>query len=128
MDVCNFSGISVFSYRFGKKIMSRFWLESQFVQMGEVNEDIIPSFPGFINGLANLSLIVAKRNNQRWLRAASEYTDAKGTNEEGEKKVALVKKITEVFASNSLAVEVQRILREFKKQIANIDVEENENN
>jgi hypothetical protein len=72
-------------------------------------------------------LIVAKRNNQRWLRAAKEHTDAIGTNEEEEKKVALVKQIAEVFASNSLAVEVQRVLRGFKRQIANLD-EENENN
>jgi hypothetical protein len=67
------------------------------------------------------------------LRAAKEHTDAIGTNEEEEKKVALVKKIAEVFASNSLAVELQRILTEFKRQIANLDeneenVEENENN
>jgi thymidylate kinase len=101
--------------------MSLVWLENKFEQMGEVNENVIQTFPDFVNGLLDLSITVAKGRNQRWSRAGKESRDAKGTDAEQEKTKALWEAIYEAKASQNLAIRVKQIVEEYQQQMANLD-------
>jgi hypothetical protein len=97
--------------------MSLGWLDGEYQRLGHVDNNFIPTpddFNVLLNNLSALSIIVAKMVNQRWRQTGREHSESVGAPDavRKEKTTLLCRSLTDVQATQKLAVELKKIMNE----------------